>query len=153
MVLLRKSIPQSRNLKAAAELNVMKGHMITLIKNVMDFDICRDGGTLVAQFHGYWGRQFSLEFPIDLNSNMESEKQFPYKSPVLIKFTPSFVKCKITGQKFPKSIQTQKEVSWVYANKVMRKLKAKALVAKVEREDICHRMLEVSSFYAASKNS
>jgi len=131
----------------------MKGHMITLIKDVMSFDICRDGGTLVAQFHGYWGRQFCLEFPIDLNSNMESEKQFPYKTPVLIKFTPSYVKCKITGNKFPKSIQSQKEVSWVFAKKVMKKLKTKALRAKVGREDICYQMLEVSSFYATSKNS
>ncbi|WP_092021703.1 hypothetical protein [Marinobacter zhejiangensis] len=132
--------------------------MIILIKNVIGFDVCRDGGTLVAQYEGYRGRKYCLDFPVDHKAIVEDGKFIDlefvgYKSPVLTTYKPDFYKSPVTGIESPKTSESKRDVSWSYACKVLSKLKPLVAKANLEREDIYQKMVEVAGNGGARKNS
>jgi len=100
----------------------MSFSMIFPIKKINSFDVYRDGGSVSVSFTSYFKRSYVLLFKINDQLINHEIVYDGYKSANLEVYVATYYKSKVTGKKYPKSIKSEKKISWSKARRILRRL-------------------------------
>ena len=92
---------------------------IPIVRRIKSIDIYRDGGSIGASFYGFFGRSYTLVFPIHAKIEEAKLVKLGFKPPELEIYKTTKYTSPVTGKSYPDYTHKKTNISWLSARAIL----------------------------------